>query len=147
MTLEKHESEAALNFYVAFGNLQRDPDSPTLIKQYDKAQAELIRRWRINGHIPPPLIGATIQDIVDLQHLLSIAIWIRSDQLNHPETLRRVEADDLKSLPAPVEIDTHCLHIANCGGDLEHALEWWKRFAQILDKHAANDRRFSWEKK
>lgn len=129
MSLNSHEAETAMNFYVAFGNLHRDPESPTLLQRYHVARNDFVNA------ILPSRVFRSYQDVADLRHLLGIAIWIRSEQLATPNVVRMIAANDTTHMPPPVEINTHALSVDNCQGDLHHSLEWWKRLTVILDKH------------
>lgn len=147
MSLSKEECDAALNLYVAYGNLNRDPGSTTLLKRYLAARNDLF------DVVYPATLITSAQDIADLRHLLSIAVWIRTDQLGHPNSVRMVAAGSWDASAPPIKINTHGVSLRNCQGDLDHALEWWKRLTAILDKlkvvafHSWFDNDFQPEKK
>lgn len=80
------------------------------------------------------------QDLIDIRCLISIAAWIRSEQL--------AQAGKIICMgdgPDRLEVDTRDLNRASCHKELEACQTWWQKITEILNG-AAFDARTSWQK-
>jgi hypothetical protein len=87
----------------------------------------------------------TLQDLADLRHLVSIAVWIRSEQIENEEVnLLTVRPEDLDSLLPPVVIQNDMLNIRRAKGDMNAARIAWGRMNTLLNLRHAEALTPSW---
>lgn len=88
------------------------------------------------------------QQIADLRALVSIAVWIRSEQLTQKDVVRLLATNDpvkWTQIPTPMtRIDTRALVLSYCVADQENAIRWWNRLDGILKLLDATDMQPSW---
>jgi hypothetical protein len=95
-------------------------------------------------------IKFTREQIADLRALVSIAVWIRSEQLAQRDVVRLLNTVDPArwvSLPTPAtQIDTRALMVAYCVADQENAIKWWTRLDAMLKVLGATDLDPTWRR-
>lgn len=75
----------------------------------------------------------TAQDLADLRHLVSVAVWIRSEQLGAENVVMQIQGQGVDSRMPPVEFinDGFVIHWAM--GELNGGQRWWKRLTASLE--------------
>jgi hypothetical protein len=68
----------------------------------------------------------TQQDITDLRALISIAAWIRSEQLAQVGKIITTNVG-----PDRVDIDTRDLDQVRCNAELAACQQWWKKLTEL----------------
>jgi hypothetical protein len=87
----------------------------------------------------------TLQDLADLRHLVSIAVWIRSEQIENEEVhLLMVKPEDLSSLLPPVTVQNDMLNVRRATGDMNAARIAWGRMNTLLKQRHAEALTPSW---
>jgi hypothetical protein len=69
----------------------------------------------------------TAQEIADLRALISIAVWIRSEQVAHAGKVIEIHDGSLR-----LELHTQDLHLQNAIAEMRAGQEWHKRLTALL---------------
>lgn len=90
----------------------------------------------------------TPQFLADLRALVSIAVWIRSEQMAQRDVVRLLTTSDpskWRDIPMPAtRIDTRALVLGHCVADHESAIKWWTRLDSALKVLDAANLEPSW---
>lgn len=92
----------------------------------------------------------TPQFLADLRHLVSIAVWIRSEQMAQRDVqrlIRTVDPATWDSIPTPLTfIDTRQLVLGDCADDQANGILMWNKLDAMLDIFGAKALKSSWRK-
>lgn len=69
----------------------------------------------------------TTQEIADLRALVSIAVWIRSEQVANAGKIIEIHDGSLR-----MELQTQDLHLENILAEMRAGQEWYKRLTALL---------------
>lgn len=91
-------------------------------------------------------VTLTAQEIADLRHLVSVAVWIRSEQLAQRNVQRRLQSvDPDPALPMPeTHIDTRSLVIPMCKADLTNGQYYHGKLTGILERLGESSLQARW---
>lgn len=88
----------------------------------------------------------SLQELADLRHLISIAVWIRSAQLAQPGAVRLIRSGQVEVSMPPVELDTRDLSLSACHADMVHGQRYWERITKLLEGADALPAQAFWRK-
>lgn len=103
-----------------------------------------IQRLRPTGRVPPAADNELIfsdEQIAALKKLVSTAVWIRSEQLAHPNVVMDLESYDAKGVPvgASTLIDTHNMCMRALRTEFETGQQLFTLLQQYCAAHAIPD--------
>ena len=75
----------------------------------------------------------TAQELADLRHLVSIAVWIRSEQMGAESTLQNIHAHGIATDMWPIQINNDLMQVKAVMADMHHGQLWWKRLTACLE--------------
>lgn len=88
----------------------------------------------------------TAQEVADLRHLVSIAVWIRSEQLGAENVVMQIKAEGIDSVLPPVQLINEGFVVHLAMGDVNGGMHWWKRLTASLELLNSAQLRPSWSK-
>lgn len=88
----------------------------------------------------------TVQELADLRHLVSIAVWIRSHQLANKGAVRLLRSGAMGEEMPACEIDARDLSVGACQADMVHGQRYWERITKLLEAQDALPAQALWRK-
>lgn len=92
----------------------------------------------------------SMADIADLRQLVSIAVWIRSEQLAQRDVqrlIKTVDSAEWKEVSMPLTfIDSRSLALSHCINEHEAGVVWWNRLNAILESFGEKELKAKWRR-
>lgn len=86
----------------------------------------------------------TSQELADLRHLVSIAVWVRSEQMGAENVVMIIKDQGVDSRVPPIEYINEGFVIRSAMGDMHGGMVWWKRLTALLELADGAGLRPSW---
>lgn len=79
-------------------------------------------------------IVTTVAELEEIRRLISIAVWIRSEQLAHPDSVLAIVGGHSGNGGVRLtQIDTHDLDVENARKQFEAGQHWYKKLGELIN--------------
>lgn len=87
------------------------------------------------------------QELADIRHLISIAVWIRGEQVDNSDVaLMKLEPTGIDSTLPPLVVNNDLLNVRRSTQDRDIGIAWWRRLTSILVRSGNEKLGPSWHK-
>lgn len=91
-------------------------------------------------------LSLTVQEVADLRHLISIAVWIRAEQMGSESTIQNIHAHGIATNMLPIQINNDLMQVKAVMADMANGQKWWKRLSALLELANAPQTGPSWHR-